>query len=78
MRTTLRDPNTFTIRERRRLQRYLLELRDDHGDAVENMIGLLSEGPVPGELRSPLRAVVLAELPALQRAVHPAPGWRPR
>jgi hypothetical protein len=78
MRTTLRDPNKFTMRERRRLQRYLLELRDDPGDAVEGMIGLLSEGPVPHELRSPLREVVLAELPVLQRAVHPAPGWTPR
>jgi hypothetical protein len=78
MRTTLRDPNKFTIRERRRLQRYLLELRDDPGDAVEGMIGLLAEGPVPHELRSPLREVVLAELPVLQRAVHPAPGWTPR
>ena len=40
-------------------------------------IGLLAEGPVPQELRSPLREVVLAELPLLQRAVHPAPGWKP-
>ncbi|MCW2863370.1 MAG: hypothetical protein JWP48_5078 [Actinoallomurus sp.] len=77
MRTTLRDPEKFTIRERRQLQRYLLELRDGPGDAVENMISLLAEGPVPQELRSPLREVVLAELPVLQRAVHPAPGWKP-
>jgi hypothetical protein len=78
MTTTLRDPETFTMRERRRLQRYLLALRDEPGDAVEDMIGLLAEGPVPQELRSPLRAVVLADLPMLQRAVHPAPGWTPR
>jgi hypothetical protein len=77
MRTILRDPEKFTIRERRQLQRYLLELRDGPGDAVENMISLLAEGPVPQELRSPLREVVLAELPVLQRAVHPAPGWTP-
>jgi hypothetical protein len=78
MRTTLRDPEMFTMRERRRLQRYLLALRDDPGDAVEDMIGLLTEEPVPQELRSPLRELVLAELPVLQRAVHPAPGWSPR
>jgi hypothetical protein len=78
VRTILRDPETFTIRERRRLQRYLLELRDGPDDSVENLIGLLTEGPVPQELRRPLREVVLAELPALQRAVHPAPGWEPR
>ncbi|MCW2944874.1 MAG: hypothetical protein JWR24_1591 [Actinoallomurus sp.] len=78
MRTILRDPETFTIRERRRLQRYLLELRDGPDDSVENLISLLTEGPVPQELRRPLREVVLAELPALQRAVHPAPGWEPR
>jgi hypothetical protein len=74
----LRDPDSLTIRERRRLQRYLLELRDGPGDAVENLIGLLADGTVPRELRLPLREVVLAELPVLQRVVHPAPGWRSR
>jgi hypothetical protein len=75
-RTTLRDPGTLTMRERRRLQRYLLELRDGPGDAIENLIGLLTDGTVPHELWPPLRAAVLAELPVLQRVVHPAPGWR--
>jgi hypothetical protein len=76
--TTLRDPLTFSIRERRRLQRYLLEFRDGPDAPVEDLISLLTEGPVPQELREPLRAMVLAELPGLQRAVHPAPGWTPR
>jgi CBS domain-containing protein len=91
----LRDPLTFTIRERRRLQRYLLMLRGDAPAEFEigGLIGLLVgswsfEGPLP---HSPeglqsiqagdyelLRAAVLAELPDLQRAVHPSPGWRRR
>jgi hypothetical protein len=78
MRTVLRDPETFSIRERRRLQRYLIDLRDGPDGPIDDLIGLLTDGPVPGELRPPLREVVLAELPALQRAVHPAPGWAPR
>jgi hypothetical protein len=76
--TILRDPETFTIRERRRLQRYLLELRDGPDDPVEDLIGLLTQGPVPEELRWSLREMILSELPALQRVVHPAPGWEPR
>ena len=91
----LRDPLTFTIRERRRLQRYLLMLRGQLPAEFElgALIGLLVgswsfEGPLPEDpegLRSLpaqdyelLRAAVLAELPDLQRAVHPAPGWRRR
>lgn len=91
----LRDPLTFTIRERRRLQRYLLMLRGDAPAEFElgGLIGLLVgswsfDGALPEDpegLRSIqagdyelLRAAVLAELPDLQRAVHPAPGWRRR
>jgi CBS domain-containing protein len=91
----LRDPLTFTVRERRRLQRYLLMLRGREPAEFElgGLIGLLVgswsfEAPLPedpGGLRSIpaadyelLRAAVLAELPDLQRAVHPSPGWRRR
>jgi CBS domain-containing protein len=91
----LRDPLTFTVRERRRLQRYLLMLRGKELAEFElaGVIGLLVGSwsfsvPLPVEsdgLRSipardyeRLRAVVLAELPDLQRAVHPSPGWRRR
>lgn len=91
----LRDPLTFTIRERRRLQRYLLILRGQAPAEFElgGLIGLLVgswsfEGPLPedpeglrlmpAEDYERLRAAVLAELPDLQRAVHPAPGWRRR
>jgi CBS domain-containing protein len=91
----LRDPLTFTIRERRRLQRYLLILRGQVPAEFElgGLIGLLVgswsfDEPLPEDpegLRSMhaedyelLRAAVLAELPDLQRAVHPSPGWRRR
>jgi CBS domain-containing protein len=89
----LRDPLTFTIRERRKLQRYLLGVRgvpDADADLVD-LLGLLLgswsfDAPVDvGAVRSlaagdqaALREAVLAELPELQRAVHPAPGWRTR
>ncbi len=89
----LRDPLTFTVRERRRLQRYLLMLRGtapaefELGGLVGLLVGSWSfEAPLPEDpdgLRSIpaadyelLRAAVLAELPDLQRAVHPSPGWR--
>ena len=91
----LRDPLTFTVRERRRLQRYLLVLRGS--DAAEFELGGLTgllvgswsfEVALPaesGSLRAIpaadyelLRAAVLAELPDLQRSVHPSPGWRRR
>lgn len=91
----LRDPMTFTVRERRKLQRCLLELR---GPAPADreltaLLGLLVgswsfDRPLPpteaalGLLRpaeyEALRDAVFAELPELQRAVHPAPGWRRR
>ena len=91
----LRDPLTFTVRERRRLQRYLLMLRgtDPAEFELAGVIGLLVGSwsfpvPLPGDpesLRSipaadyeQLRTAVLAELPDLQRAVHPSPGWRRR
>lgn len=91
----LRDPLTFTIRERRQLQRYLLMLQGKPTAEFElsGVIGLLVgswsfEGPLPADpdgLRSVpagayelLRAAVIAELPDLQRAVHPSPGWRRR
>jgi CBS domain-containing protein len=91
----LRDPLTFTVRERRRLQRYLLVLRGS--DAAEFELGGLTgllvgswsfEVALPAESKSLraipaadyelLRAAVLAELPDLQRSVHPSPGWRRR
>jgi hypothetical protein len=82
----LRDPLTFTIRELRKLQRYLLGMRG--ADAEANMAGLLglllpvhlaaALRELPGEDYAALRAAVLAELPELQRAVHPSPGWRRR
>jgi hypothetical protein len=91
----LRDPLTFSVRERRRLQRYLLMLRGKEPAEFElgGLIGLLVgswsfEAPLPEDpdgLRSMsaadyevLRAAALAELPDLQRAVHPSPGWRRR
>lgn len=91
----LRDPLTFTVRERRRLQRQLLKL-DAGGRTdidVDGLIGELVgswsfERPLPAgaealaeldaeDLRL-LRAAVAEELPALQQAVQPAPGWRRR
>jgi CBS domain-containing protein len=90
----LRDPLTFTIRERRRLQRYLLMLRDTLLSEFElaGVIGLLVESwsfetrpsaeegirSIPAADYELLRAAVIAELPDLQRAVHPSPGWRRR
>lgn len=89
----LRDPLTFTVRERRKLQRYLLELRGDLGseESLADLLGLLMgswsldaglppDGAALGSLtqagQAALRDAVLTELPDLQRAVHPAPGWR--
>ena len=100
----LRDPLTFTVRERRRLQRYLLQLRsaprpqpDLTGPAeagcLSNVAGLLigawsfgqplpadaaALAALPPQERHALSEAILAELPELQRAVHPAPGWRRR
>jgi CBS domain-containing protein len=91
----LRDPLTFTLRERRRLQRYLLMLRGSEPAEFElaGLIALLVgswsfQVPLPAEADGQrsipaadyeqLRAAVLAELPDLQRAVHPSPGWRRR
>jgi CBS domain-containing protein len=91
----LRDPLNFTVRERRKLQRYLLELRgtpEEDADLVDLtgvLIGAWSFGvdlppdaealaSIPPEDLVALREAVLAELPELERAVHPAPGWRRR
>lgn len=91
----LRDPLSFTMRERRVLHRNLQKLRDSgsDGEAMDHLIRLLvgdwslseedSVDPeqlrsVPDPTRRGLREAVLNELPALQRAVHPAPGWRRR
>lgn len=91
----LRDPLTFTVRERRKLQRCLLALR---GVAVtdadlENLLDLLvgswsfdlslppgkeAIGSLAPAEYAALRDAIFAELPELQRAVHPAPGWRRR
>jgi CBS domain-containing protein len=91
----LRDPANFTVRERRKLQKYLLELRGSPEDDAEllNLLGLLVgdwsldlalppdaealSALEPGD-QAALREAVLAELPELERAVHPAPGWRQR
>lgn len=89
----LRDPLTFSVRERRRLQKRLIELEAgpvdsaDVDEVVAVLVGSWSlDEPVPisgGELgalqerdRDMLRAAVRDELPTLQRAVQPAPGWR--
>lgn len=90
----LRDPLTFTVRERKLLHRVLRELRGQSDRAgIDDIFGLVVgswsfQDAVPGETNSletiskedheSLRAVILAELPDLQRAVHPAPGWRKR
>jgi CBS domain-containing protein len=97
----LRDPLTFTVRERRRLQRYLLQVRGaprpeaDDGDrpGLADLAGLLigawslelplpadaaSIGTLPPQQRHALHEAILEELPGLQRAVHPSPGWRRR
>jgi CBS domain-containing protein len=89
----LRDPLTFSVRERRRLQKALLNL--GAGPTTQlNVDGLIREliGSWSFDLPLPpdeetlaalaeedyeiLRAAVLDELPYLQRAVQPAPGWR--
>lgn len=89
----LRDPLTFTVRERRRLQRALLELDGGSLDdanldgLVAQMVGTWSiDAPVPKDAqgvqtlseqdRQLLGTAVRDELPYLQRAVQPAPGWR--
>lgn len=89
----LRDPLTFTIRERRRLQRCLLELEAgpasqlDVDDLIGELVGSWSfDLPLPADAEGLasldsadyelLRAAVVEELPDLQRAVQPAPGWR--
>ena len=90
----LRDSLTFSIRERRKLQRFLLALRgapvgeDDLAALTGLLVGSwsldlpLPPDAVPGKEYAAefevLRDAVLAELPELQRAVHPAPGWRRR
>jgi CBS domain-containing protein len=91
----LRDPLTFTLRERRKLQRYLLALRGSDPDEFElsSVIGLMvgswsfdlplpaeahALGAIPTDDYAQLRAAVAAELPDLQRAIHPSPGWRRR
>jgi CBS domain-containing protein len=91
----LRDPLNFTVRERRKLQRYLLELRgtpEDGTDLVDLLALLVGAWSLDAKLppdsetleslapedRAALREALLAELPELERAVHPAPGWRQR
>lgn len=91
----LRDSVTFSVRERRKLQRYLLELRGAGEDDVDlaDLLGLLlgswsfglalppdaaTLDTLPEGDYAALREAVLAELPELQRAVHPSPGWRRR
>lgn len=87
----LRDPMGFTVRERRRLQRQLLQLGPGPADdldldgVIAEMVGAWSFAEAPDAQtiasRAPavhevLRRAVEQELPNLQRAVHPAPGWR--
>lgn len=82
----LRDPLTFTIRELRKLQHYLLGMRGADAEAnMASLLGLLlpvhlaaALRELPSEDYAALREAVLAELPELQRAVHPSPGWRRR
>jgi CBS domain-containing protein len=92
----LRDPLTFTVRERRRLQRQLISLGGGRPDELDlgELVALLvatwsldlplpADAPdvldrVPPADLAALGAAVLSELPELQRAVHPAPGWRRR
>lgn len=89
----LRDPLTFSVRERRRLQKRLLDLEAgrlaeaDVDGVVAVMVGSWSrDAPRPTDPedlaglsdrdRELLRSAVRDELPNLQRAVQPAPGWR--
>lgn len=87
----LRDPLTLTVRERRRLQRILLQLSGgstadlDLDPVIAEMVGSWSfdaatDADAVAALddadRELLRTAVEEDLPALQRAVHPAPGWR--
>lgn len=89
----LRDPLTFTVRERRRLQHCLLELEAGPTSElnVDHLIGELVGSwsfdlPLPADAEALaavdaadyelIRAAVVDELPTLQRAVQPAPGWR--
>jgi CBS domain-containing protein len=91
----LRDPLNFAVRERRKLQRYLLELRGspEEGADLVDLLALLvgawsleqslppdaeALSALPAADYAALREAVLAELPELERAVHPAPGWRRR
>jgi CBS domain-containing protein len=89
----LRDPLTFAVRERRKLQRYLLQLGGEAEPDLTDLTGLVVGSwsfdlPLPPDAqtldklppadRQALCAAVLAELPELQRAVHPSPGWRRR
>lgn len=100
----LHDPFTFDVRDRRRLQRYLLQLRGSPRPSPEDadppyppgladLAGLLIQGwsvdrPLPADAdaiaaltapeRRALCEAILHELPGLQRAVHPSPGWRRR
>jgi CBS domain-containing protein len=89
----LRDPLTFTVRERRKLQRHLLSLRGSADAELTELFGLLIGSwsfrvrlppddealrELPAEDFAALREAVIAELPELQRAVHPSPGWRRR
>jgi CBS-domain-containing membrane protein len=88
----LRDSLTFTIRERRKLQRLLPALSGvPVGEAdLAALTGLLvgswslnlplppDADAVPEREYEALGDAVLAKLPELQRAVRPTPGWRRR
>ncbi|MBA2725752.1 MAG: CBS domain-containing protein [Actinobacteria bacterium] len=88
----LKDPLSFSMRERRVLHRHLQKLRDSERDGteVDDLIRLLvsewsleengssTQSAIPEPAHEALRKAVMRELPALQRAVHPAPGWRRR
>jgi CBS domain-containing protein len=91
----LRDPLAFSVRERRKLQRYLLALRgipEGDADLVDLLALLVGAWSLDAKLppdaetlaalapedRAALQEALLAELPELERAVHPAPGWRRR
>lgn len=92
----LRDPLTFTVRERRKLQRHLLTQRgsaEPDDAALVDLLGVLVGSwsfrlrlppgddalkELPPEDVAALREAVISELPELQRAVHPSPGWRRR